>query len=91
VEARALAGAHGLGDAEFDAALAHFAAPSLSPAEAAMVRIARDTIRFRPIDLQRRARGLLDQLGASEFVEFVGITALANAVCRLFLVTRLGE
>jgi hypothetical protein len=55
-----------------------------------MVRIARDPIRFRPIDLQRRARGLLDQLGASEFVEFVGITALANAVCRLFLVTRLG-
>jgi alkylhydroperoxidase family enzyme len=82
-EARRMAIAQEMPESLFDAVLAHLDAPALDPGERAMMRLARDTIRPRPAEIQRRGRALLTQVDPSQFVEFVGTTALANAICRL--------
>jgi alkylhydroperoxidase family enzyme len=82
-EARRIAREHQVPASVFDAVLAHLDAPALDPAERAMMRLARDSIRPRPAEVQRRGRALLEQVDPTRFVEFVGTTALANAVCRL--------
>ena len=65
------------------AALRHLHAPGLDPVDAAVVPFARETVRYRPAEVQRQARRLLPLLGAERLVELVGVAALANAVCRL--------
>lgn len=85
-EASRIAREQGLSEPELDTVLRHLASPVLQPVEAAIVPVARDTIRYRPVEVQRRARGLLDRLSPDEFVEFIGISSLANAVCRLLAV-----
>jgi len=82
-EAVRLLTAEGVTAAEIDATLAHLASPVLDPIEAAIVPFARETIWYRPVQIQRRARALRAQLTREQFLELVGITALANAVCRL--------
>jgi len=82
-EAGRLLAAEGLAPAEQDAILAHLASPDLDATEAALLPLARDTIRYRPAQIQRRSRALLEGVGVAPFVEFVGVSALANAVCRL--------
>ncbi len=81
-EARRLLAPHGLDDADVDEILSHLASPKLDPIEAAIVPFARETIRYRPADIQRRARKLLEQLSIEQFMEFVGVVGLANGFCR---------
>ena len=44
---------------------------------------ARETIWYEPAPLQRRARGVRDQLSSTQFLEAVGVLSLANGLCRL--------
>ena len=73
----------GLPADEISATLAHLGSPALDPMDAAIVPFARETIRHRPVEIQRRARSLREHMSASQFLEVLGISALANAVCRL--------
>jgi len=86
-EASRLLAAEGVTPAEQDEILAHLASPRLDATEAKLLPLARDTIRYRPAPIQRRSRALLEGIGVAPFVEFVGLSALANAVCRLIAVT----
>jgi hypothetical protein len=82
-EAGRLLAAEGWEPAEIEAALAHLGSPRLDPNERALLPVARESIRYEPALIQRRARELRETLGVQPFVEFVGTCALANAVCRL--------
>ena len=75
--------AEGLTPAEAEQILAHLGGPGLDARETALLAFARDTIRYEPIQIQRRARDLREQLSAPQFVEAVGVVALANSMCRL--------
>ncbi len=85
-EAKRLLAPLGLDEGKVDEILAHLASPELDPIEAAIVPFARETIRYRPADVQRRARKLREQLSVEQFLELVGVVGLANAICRLSLV-----
>jgi hypothetical protein len=50
-----------------------------------VVPFARETIRYRPVQVQRHARQLAAALERGQLVELIGIAALANAVSRLCL------
>ena len=82
-EATRLLALEGVETDAIDATLAHLASPLLDPVEAAIVPFARETIWYRPAQIQRRARALCAQLSREQFLELVGIVALANAVCRM--------
>jgi hypothetical protein len=43
----------------------------------------RETVWYRTPSVQRHAHRIRPRFSAEEFLEFVGIAALANAVCRL--------
>jgi AhpD family alkylhydroperoxidase len=73
----------GLGEAALARALTHLDAPELDPVERLLVPFARETIWYEPAVLQRRARVLRDQLSVLQFVEAVGVVALANGLCRM--------
>jgi hypothetical protein len=47
------------------------------------VPFARETIWYEPAPLQRRARGVRDQLSPTQFLEAIGVLSLANGLCRL--------
>jgi AhpD family alkylhydroperoxidase len=85
-EAKRLLSPLGLDEGQVDEILAHLASPKLDPIEAAIVPYARETIRYRPVDIQRRGRKLREQLSVEQFLELVGLASLANATCRLSLV-----
>jgi AhpD family alkylhydroperoxidase len=76
----------GLDPGDIRAILANLASPLLDPVEAAIVPFARETIWYRPALVQRRARALRDQVSQEQFIELIGISALANAVCRMNIV-----
>ena len=82
-EATRLAVAEGLSTAAVAETLANLASPALDPVERAIVPFARETIRYEPAQIQRRARALRAQLSRGQFVELLGIAALANTLCRL--------
>jgi len=82
-EATRLLMTEGIARDEIDTTLAHLASPALDPIEAAVVPFARETIWYRPVQIQRRARALRAQLTRDQFLELVGIVSLANAVCRM--------
>jgi AhpD family alkylhydroperoxidase len=82
-EARHLLAEEGMESAEIDEVLAHLASPKLDRLEALGVPFARETIRYRPAQVQRRAREVREQLSGPQFLELVGIAALANLLCRL--------
>jgi len=86
VEARGLLAPLGLDEDEMNEILAHLGSPKLDPIEALLVPFARETIRYRTADIQRRARKLREGLSVEQFLEAVGIVGLANEVCRLSLV-----
>lgn len=75
--------AEGMTSEQIEPALAHLAGPDLDPLEQSAVALARESIWYRPAPLQRLARSISTQLTRLQFVELVGATALANAVCRL--------
>jgi alkylhydroperoxidase family enzyme len=84
-EARRLLGENGLVAAQVDEILAHLASPALDDTENAILRYVRETLWYRPAAVQRRGRALRAKLTNAQFVETVGIAALANMVCRLSL------
>ncbi len=75
--------AEGLTPADAENILAHLGGPGMTADESALLAFARDTIWYQPIQIQRRARELRERLSAAQFVEAVGVVALANSVCRL--------
>jgi AhpD family alkylhydroperoxidase len=66
-----------------DRALEHLHAPELGETENLLLGFARDTLWYRPAAIQRRARGIRDRLTPAEFIEAVGVCAVANAFGRL--------
>jgi alkylhydroperoxidase family enzyme len=73
----------GMSDTALAGVLAHLDAPGLDAHERLLVAFARETIWYEPAPLQRRARGIRDQLSATQFLEAVGVVSLANGLCRL--------
>jgi alkylhydroperoxidase family enzyme len=73
----------GLTPADAEQILAHLGGPGMGADETALLAFARDTIWYEPIQIQRRARELRDLLSAAQFVEAIGVVALANSLCRL--------
>src|SRR5262245_41851715 len=82
-EAEAMLAEAGVARATSDAALDHLRASDLEETENVLLAFARDTIWYQPASIQRRARAVRDRLTRPEFVEAVGVCALANALGRL--------
>jgi hypothetical protein len=81
--ARAMLLTEGMTEKGYDEVLAHFSGAELTPTEAALGPLVRETVWYRTTSLQRHAQRIRQRFSAGEFLEGVGITALANAVCRL--------
>jgi AhpD family alkylhydroperoxidase len=75
--------AEGLRPADAEQIIAHLGGPGKDAKETALLAFARDTIWYEPIQIQRRARELRGRLSAAQFVEALGVVALANSLCRL--------
>jgi alkylhydroperoxidase family enzyme len=73
----------GLNEPTLALILTHLDAPDLDGIERLLVRFARETIWFDPAALQRRARGLRDRLSIPQLIEVIGVTSLANGLCRM--------
>ncbi len=84
-EAAQVLSAEGLAPAEIEQTLTHLGSSGLDAQEALVVPFARETIRFEPIQVQRHAQQLSERLDTPTFVELVGVSALANALIRLWL------
>jgi AhpD family alkylhydroperoxidase len=82
-EARRLLAEEGLEGGLVDEILAHLASPGLDEIESAIVPFARETVRYQAPRIQQKARELRPRLSAAQFVELVGVVAMANSVCRL--------
>jgi uncharacterized peroxidase-related enzyme len=82
-EASRLLTAEGLDKDAQEGILARLASPRLDAVESIIVPFARETIWYRPADIQKQARAIRCQLTAEQFLELIGIAALANAVCRM--------
>jgi alkylhydroperoxidase family enzyme len=72
----------GMSAAEIEAALAHLG-PGLDERERAALSLARESLWYRPASLQRHARAIRALFSRQEFVELIGLAALANMLCRL--------
>jgi AhpD family alkylhydroperoxidase len=77
-----------LADAEVDPAtrdraLEHLNAPELGETENLLLGFARDTLWYQPAAIQRRARSIRDRMTPAEFIEAIGVCAVANALGRL--------
>jgi AhpD family alkylhydroperoxidase len=75
--------AEGMTAKGYEEVLAHLSGAELTPAEAVLGPLVRETVWYRTPSLQRHAQRVRSGFSAEEFLEFVGIAALANAVCRL--------
>jgi alkylhydroperoxidase family enzyme len=73
----------GLTAATIGQVLRHLDAPELDTVERLLVPFARETIWYEPALLQRRARGLRERLTGPQFLEAIGVAALANGLCRM--------
>jgi AhpD family alkylhydroperoxidase len=78
-----LLGAEGVEQPDVEEILSHLASPRLDPVESVIVTFARETIWYRPAEIQRHARRVRERLTAEQFIDLVATAALANAVCRL--------
>jgi AhpD family alkylhydroperoxidase len=78
-----LASHTGVDPATLRAVVVHLDDPELDPRERALMQFARESLWYEPQPLQRRARVLLDLLGAEPFVEVVAVVTIANALARL--------
>jgi AhpD family alkylhydroperoxidase len=70
--------------------LTHLDAPPLDPIERLLVAFVRETVYYEPAVIQRRARAIRGHLTVEQFIEAIGVAALANAICRLDRVISLG-
>ena len=75
--------ADGLKSEDAEKIISHLGGPGMDPLDNALLAFARDTIWYEPMQLQRRARELRNQLSAAQFVEAIGVVSMANALCRL--------
>ena len=82
-ESRRLLGEVGLPQEAIDEALDQLATPACDPLEATLLPFARDTVRFRPAEIQARTRALVEDIGPEKALEAVGTAALANAIVRI--------
>lgn len=80
--ARLLAG-EGVSAAQLQEVLAHLGSPALDAAESAVVAFARETVRYRPAAVQRRARALRQHFEPGPLLDVLGTAALANMLSRL--------
>lgn len=85
-EAERLLLEEGLDTADVQEILARLASPKLDELESVIVPFARETIWYRPAQIQRRGRELRARLSNEQFLELVGIAALANALCRMSVI-----
>ena len=85
-EAVGLLLAEGVDQSEVAEVLAHLSSTKLDEVERVIVPFARETVWYEPAPLQRRARQVRDALTNAQFIEFIMVAALANAVCRLGIV-----
>jgi alkylhydroperoxidase family enzyme len=63
--------------------LEHLASPTLDRVERVLAPYARETIWFRPAQVQRRTRAVQAELTPEQFLDAVAVVSLANAVCRM--------
>jgi alkylhydroperoxidase family enzyme len=82
-EARGLLEREGMPPPAIDHALAHLSGASLDPLDTAAASLARESIWYRPAQVQGHARSLRALFSNQQFVELIGLAALANMVCRL--------
>lgn len=82
-EAARLTANEGVSADVLEEVLTHLASPALDALESEAVPFARETIWHQPAPIQRRARQLREKLEKPQFLELVGISALANMLCRL--------
>ncbi|MGE0434278.1 MAG: carboxymuconolactone decarboxylase family protein [Planctomycetota bacterium] len=68
---------------ETDQVLDRLASPKLTPVEATMVPLARNTVRAQPSDIQPRMVQLRELVAPAQFIEFIGVAALGNALSRM--------
>jgi alkylhydroperoxidase family enzyme len=73
----------GLSTEVIEQALGQLDAPELDVAERLLLPFARETLWYEPAALQRRTRTLRETLTAAQLIEAIGVTALANALCRM--------
>jgi AhpD family alkylhydroperoxidase len=88
LDARTALEAEGMAADDVAQTLDHLGSPALDAREALLVPFARETVRCRPVEIQERLRALASELALTreELLEVVGITALANALCRASVV-----
>jgi len=87
-EGRRMVLAEGMAAADVDQVLAHLTSPALDPVERIVVPFARETVWYRPAQIQRRAREVKQTLSRESFVELIAVAGVANALCRLAAVVR---
>jgi alkylhydroperoxidase family enzyme len=73
----------GLPPAVIEHVLAHLSSSDLDPLEQAAVSLARESIWYKPAAIQRQVRSIRPLFTHTQFVELIGIGALANTICRL--------
>ncbi|HEX6080440.1 MAG TPA: hypothetical protein VF197_12485 [Methylomirabilota bacterium] len=73
----------GFTEASLIQVVSHLDAPDLDPVERLLVPFARETIWYEPAVIQRRARAIRDRLDSAQFLEAIGVAALANGLCRM--------
>jgi alkylhydroperoxidase family enzyme len=76
--------AGGMSPRDVEETLAHLASPSLDTREAGLLPFARETVRCQPLEIQARTREVATalELSVEQLLEVVGMTALANTLCR---------
>jgi AhpD family alkylhydroperoxidase len=89
-EAYRLLAAEGFDAGAVDDILAHLSSPLLDDVEANVIPYARETIRYQPAPIQRRGSELRERITEEQFIETVGICALANMICRLAIALERG-
>lgn len=77
----------GVSAAEREQIVAHLGQRSLDRRESALLRFARDSIRYRFDAIQRSLDQLESLLTTEELVEAVGVASLANLLCRVSVLT----
>lgn len=90
-ESYRLLAAEGLSPDRVDAIVANLSGPELDENQSQILAYVRETIWYQAPVAQRRGRELRARLTNAQFLETVGIAALANMVCRLPLVLDVAE
>ncbi len=82
-EATRLLVERGLTVEEVQEILTHLSSPALDEIEREIVPLARETVWYQPAQIQGRCREFRDLVTREQMLEFIGVASLANAICRL--------